>query len=87
MAKDKPKAKPEAETDDFNVMLNIELGEEPRVTANIITQSDLHDAYYAAKDKEGALKALDLFDKYKAIVGGFKPGQLAKYNDLRRLAR
>jgi len=75
------------EPDDFNVMLNVELGEEPRVSVTIISQSDLHDAYNAAKDKEGAQKAIELFDKYKAIVGGFKPGQLDKYNMLRRLAK
>ena len=81
----KAKAKPEA--DDVSIELNVELGEPQSVSVTIISQSDLHDAYYAAKDKEGALKALDLFDRYRAIAGGLKPGQLAKYNDLRRLAK
>lgn len=73
MAKAKPESKPEAE-------------DQPVSKATVISQSDLHDAFNAAKDKESALKALELFDAYKAIAG-FKPGQLQKYNMLRRLAK
>ena len=76
MAKAKPESKPEAEAED-----------QPVSNATVISQSDLHDAFYAAKDKESTLKALELFDAYKAIAGGFKPGQLQKYNELRRLAK
>lgn len=91
MAKDKPK--PEAAKE----------GDKPEASkATIITQGDLHTAFYAAVkhdprspssdeliliDAEKAQSAIDLFDKYKAIAGGLKPGQAQKYNELKRLVK
>lgn len=75
MAKAKPESK-EIESDD-----------QPVSKARVILQSDLTVAFNAAKDKESALSALALFDEYKAIAGGLKPGNQKQYNDLRRLAK
>ncbi len=94
--------KAKKETADISIELNIELGEPERVWATIITQGDLHAAFYAAVkhdprspssdkliliDAEKAQSAIDLFDKYKAIAGGLKPGQAQKYNDLKRMVK
>jgi len=80
----KAKAK---EAEEVSIELNIELGEPEKVSVTIITQGDLHAAFYAAKSPEQAQEAIDLFDKYKAISGGLKPGQAQKYNDLKRLVK
>lgn len=80
----KAKAK---EAEEIAVSLDIELSEPQSVSATIITQGDLHAAFYAAKSPEQAQEAVDLFDKYKAIAGGLKPGQLQKYNDLKRMVK
>ena len=79
----KAKAKPEA-ADDFELDAD-DQQEQSKVT--VITQGDLHAAFYAAKSPEQAQEAVDLFDKYKAIAGGLKPGQAQKYNDLKRLVK
>jgi len=80
-------AKAKKETADISIELNIELGELEKVSVTIITQGDLHAAFYAAKSPEQAQDAVDLFDKYKAISGGLKPGQAQKYNDLKRMVK
>lgn len=84
----KAKAKPESD-DAIDITLNVELDEPQRVSVDIvvITQGDLHAAFYAAKSPEQAQEAVDLFDKYKAIAGGLKPGQAQKYNDLKRMVK
>lgn len=77
----KAKAKLENENSD-------EQKDQPEVSkVTIITQGDLHAAFYAAKSPEQAQSAIDLFDKYKAIAGGLKPGQAQKYNDLKRMVK
>ena len=84
------KAKAKLESDDaIHITLNVELDEPQRVSVDIvvITQGDLHEAFYAAKSPEQAQDAIDLFDKYKAIAGGLKPGQAQKYNDLKRMVK
>ena len=99
------KAKAKTESDDaIDITLNVELDEPQRVSVDIvvITQGDLHAAFYAAVkhdprspssdkliliDAEKAQSAIDLFDKYKAIAGGLKPGQAQKYNDLKRMVK
>ena len=85
----KAKAKPEAveyfSLEEVAAELDIDLSENQNTT--IITQGDLHEAFYAAKSPEQAQEAVDLFDKYKAIAGGLKPGQAQKYNDLKRMVK
>ncbi len=76
----KAKAKPEADEDQQE-----QEQEQSKVT--VITQGDLHEAFYAAKSPEQAQQAVELFDKYKAIAGGLKPGQAQKYNDLKRMVK
>lgn len=75
----KAKAKPEAAGEDQQ--------EQEPSKATIITQGDLHAVFYAAKSPEQAQEAVDLFDQYKAIAGGLKPGQAQKYNELKRMVK
>ncbi len=86
MAKAKAKAKPEAD-DDYIENIDFDAPDEQEQSVTVITQGDLHEAFYAAKSPEQAQEAIDLFDKYKAIAGGLKPGQAQKYNELKRMVK
>lgn len=82
MAKAKKNEAVEAIEDDFN------LDAEPQESkATVITQADLNAAYAQSKSPEQAQAAIDLYDRYREIAGKFKPGQQAKYNDLKRFLK
>lgn len=97
------KAKAKLESDDaIDITLNVELDEPQRVSVDIvvITQGDLHEAFYAAvklsnhpipeyklADAEKAQAAIELFNQYQSIAGSLKPGQQDKLNTLKRMVK
>ena len=73
--------------------------EQEQSSVTVISQSDLHDAFYKAAsfnrrtqyydliDAGKAQEALELFDKYRGIAQGLKPGQQKMVDALKRLVK